>query len=112
MAFYKPNAILNINGQTLEVCIKRKSDPRTTDNQGLANVRLFYVGNLVNPKVLPDSVNVGDKGTINIDSGTLQGDFLLFDIHRTRFKSLESTLGQTFSGYLMPSKKYDESEWT
>jgi hypothetical protein len=115
VAFYKPNAVLTFNDGitdlTLEVCIKRKQDPKILTDPGLQNIRLFYVGNSVKPKVFPESLIEGSKALIDIDSGNIQGDFLFFDIHRTRFKSVENSLGQTFSGYVIPKKVNNDSDW-
>lgn len=116
MGFYKPNAVLTLNDGTiditLEVAIKLKKDPTTINDPGLQNLKLFYVGNAVNPKVFPESLKEGSKALINIDSGTIQGDFIFYSIHRTRFKGIEQSLGQTFSGYLIPQKVNNDSDWT
>ena len=115
--FYVANAILTIKTYTLEVCVKRKTDHQRQDDVGLANLRLRFVGNMVNSgisgntKLFPEDVKVGDRGEISIDSEGIQGEFIIEDIHRTRFKAVENSLGQTFSGFLVPSKPYVESDW-
>ena len=114
---YVTNAILTINNHTVEVCVKRKTDPQKQDEVGLGNLRLRFVGNVVNSGVIgslkqfPQDVKVGDRGEITIDSEGIQGEFIIEDIHRTRWKAVENSLGQTFSGFLVPSKQYSESDW-
>ena len=116
--FYVTNAILTIKTYTLEVCVKKQSNPQKQDAVGLANLRLSFVGNIVNSgvsvnkKLFPEDVKVGDRGEISIDSEGIQGEFIIEDIHRTRFKAVENSLGQAFSGFLVPSKPYVESDWT
>ena len=116
MGFYKPNAILTFNDGvtdlTLAVCMKLKKEVTTINEPGLQNVRLFYLGNAVTPRLFPESVKEGSKALVNIDSGTTLGDFIFYTIQRTRFKSVEKSLGQTFMGYVIPRKVSNDSDWT
>lgn len=115
---YKTNAILTIKGHSIEVCIKRKTDAQKQDDIGIGNVRLRFVGNVVNsgvlsnPKLFPKDVKVLDRADIVIDDENIRGEFVIEDIHRTRFKAVEKTLGQTFTGFIIPAKEYTEDDWS
>jgi hypothetical protein len=113
---YKANATLKIKDFSIKVCIKEKENPETSGAIGYQGVILNFVGNVVdsgqtNKRILPDSIKSDDRGYIDIDEKNLHGEFVFQSIHKTRWKTLENSLGQHFTGFMILESDTKNEDW-
>jgi hypothetical protein len=115
---YKPNAKLFIEGVEYLVCLRKKDERNLAVREaGTYGQRFRLQGNCVKPYKFPLTIQaplrapiVVDPGNSDFssvrpgDDGSIVGDFILDEWHRTRWKEIECTIGQRFEGYIIPRR--------
>lgn len=118
MTLYKTNAILTFStGEVVKCCLKLQTTS-TSDVQatGLQNRETRYKGNVTNSGtipsyLLPPTIKQNARGHV-VFNDDQQGEFIMFECLRTRWKEVERMMGQNVTISFFPYKPQRSEEWT